>query len=139
MIKKIISLICCACICLSLAACGSTDFGSVAFEDVEFTDLPRDSVIAENSNYILEFDKTNAGIILTSKATGEIWKSTPEDPNGPEVDDLGMPIKKHPRVESILAIECKNFVRDELNAYFSYTDAVQLGRSEEHTSELQSR
>ena len=126
MIKKIITAVCCVAIVLSLTACG-TDFGSKTYKAVEDNDLPYDNLIATNEKYTLELDDSNMGVILTDKSTGEKWSSSPIDEGGQQVDEFGMPIKRHPRVESILAVECKNFVSDEVNTYYSYTDAVNGG------------
>ena len=126
MIKKIITAVCCVAIVLSLTACG-TDFGSKTYKAVEDNDLPYDNLIATNEKYTLELDDSNMGVILTDNATGEKWSSSPIDEGGQQVDEFGMPIKRHPRVESILAVECKNFVSDEVNTYYSYTDAVNGG------------
>ncbi len=126
MFKKIITIICCIAIVLSLAACG-TGFGSKSFKAVEDNDLPYDNLIATNEKYTLELDDSNMGFILTDNATGEKWGTSPIDEGGPQVDEFGMPIKRHPRVESILAVECKNFISDEVNTYYSYTDAVNGG------------
>lgn len=128
MFKKLLSLVCCFAIVLSLAACANNDFGSLEYQKVSASDKPKGNLIAENANYTLELNKLNMGIVLTSKATGEKWSTTPIDPTAPEVDEFGMPVKKHPRVESILAVECKNFIEDESNTYYSYSDAVQDGQ-----------
>ncbi|MBO5322128.1 MAG: hypothetical protein J6B22_05965 [Clostridia bacterium] len=127
MIKKILIILSCFAICLTLTSC-DTGFGSLKYVEANDSDIPVESVIAQNSNYILELDKDNMGIVLTDVKTNEKWSSTPiNDSDEPELDEFGMPINKHPRVESILAVECKNFESDEVNTYFSYTDAVQGG------------
>ncbi len=113
---------------LSLTACSSTDFGSSPYREAEDSEIPSDTLIAENSLYRLELTDSNMGFVLTEKATGKQWSSTPADESGAEVDELGMPIKKHPRVESVLSVECKNFISDETNTYNCYTDALQAGK-----------
>ena len=126
MLKRFIVLICCFAICLSLSACGS-GFGSLNFTEVSGSDKPSDTLIAENSKYTFELDKSNMGLVLTEKSSGEKWSTTPIDPSGEQFDEFGMPIKKHPKVESTLSVECKNFETDESNTYNSYTDAVKDG------------
>lgn len=127
MIKKIFIILCCFALCLTFTAC-DTGFDSLNYTQVEASDLPADAVIATNSKYSLELDKTNMSIVLTDVKTKEKWSTTPIDNSDkPELDEFGMPIQKHPRVESILAVECKNFENDEVNTYFSYTDAVMGG------------
>ncbi len=126
MYKKILAIICCIVLCLTLAACG-TEFNSLKYTEIEFSNKPSDTIIAQNSNYTLELDKNNMGIVLVDNKTQEKWSSTPIDTSGPEVDEFGMPIRKHPRVESILSVECKDFMSNETNTYYSYTDAVKGG------------
>ena len=126
MIRKLLAVVCCFALCLSLAAC-TTGFDSLEYTEIESSDKPSDTLIAQNSEYKLELDKTNMGLVLTDISTGQQWSTTPIDAQGPQVDEFGMPIKKHPRVESILAVECKNFEKDEINTYYSYTDAVKDG------------
>ena len=127
MLKKILAIVCCVAICLSLVACG-TGFGSLKFKGIDDSYKPSDALIAQNEKYTLELDKTNMGLVLTENSTGEQWSTTPIDASGEQVDEFGMPIKKHPRVESILAVECKEFAEDEFNTYYSYTDAVKGGQ-----------
>ena len=127
MIKKILIILCCFALCLTLTAC-DTGFGSLKFVEADGSDIPSDTIIAQNSKYILELDKNNMGIVLTDIQTNEKWSSTPiSDSEEPELDEFGLPVSKHPRVESILAVECKDFVEDEINTYYSYTDAVKGG------------
>lgn len=127
MFKKSIALLCCLLCALSLAAC-DTGFGSLPYEDAQDSEMPSELRIAENETYTLDLDDRNFGLTLTEKSTGLRFSTTPEDPAGPQLDEFGMPIKKHPRVESLLSVECKNFVDDESNTYYSYTDAVQDGQ-----------
>lgn len=127
MFKKILIILSCIAICLTLTSC-DTGFGSLKYVESEGSDIPAESVIAQNSNYILELDQTNMGIVLTDVNTNQKWSSTPvDDSEEPQVDEYGMPLLKHPQVQSILTVECKNFESDEVNTYLSYTDAVRSG------------
>lgn len=126
MIKKIFAVICCIAICLSLSAC-TTGFESLEYQLVEESDKPVDTLIASNSKYTLELVKSDMSLVITDKTSGEKWSTTPIDDGGEQLDEFGMPIKKHPRVQSVLVVECKNFERDEVNNYYSYLDAVQGG------------
>lgn len=126
MIKKLFLIVCCFAICISLAAC-SSGFGSIEYKEVLESDKPVDSLIASNSKYTFEIVKSDMSLILKDNVTGEKWSTTPIDDGGEQLDEFGMPIKKHPRVMSILSVECKNFEKDEVNTYYSYIDAVQDG------------
>ncbi len=119
-------IVCCFALILSLTAC-STDFGSLEYKAASGSDKPRENLIAQNENYKLELNKLNMGFVLTDNLTGEQYSTTPIDTTSPQFDEFGMPIKKHPRVESVLAVECRNFVKNEVNSYYSYIDAVQEG------------
>ena len=111
----------------SLTAC-TTGFGSLVYTEVESSNIPNGNLIAENSNYYFILDKTNMGLILTDKNSGEQWSTTPVDNSEEQLDEFGMPIKKHPRVDSVLSIQCKDFNSDEVNTYNSYTDAFKGGK-----------
>ena len=126
MIKKLLCLVCCLAICLSLSAC-TTGFNSNEYIEVELSDKPVDTLIASNSKYNLEFVKSDMSLVLIDKNSGEKWSSTPIDDGGEQLDEFGMPIKKHPRVQSVLAVECKDFEKDEVNTFYSYIDAVGNG------------
>lgn len=125
--KRFIAIVCCFVFCLSLTACG-TGFGSLKYKGIDDSYKPSDTLIAQNEKYTLELDKTNMGLVLVENSTGLKWGTTPIDASGEQLDEFGMPIKKHPRVESILAVECKEFAEDEFNTYYSYTDAVKGGQ-----------
>lgn len=127
MTKKILAIICSLAICLSFAACSSRGFDSLEYTPVFSSDKPSDTFVAENEKFTLHIDETNMGFILTDKATGEKWSSTPEDPDGPQYDEWGDLITRHPRVESVLAVRCKSFENDEVNTYYSFVDAVRGG------------
>jgi len=127
MIKKIFIILCCFALCLTITAC-DTGFGSLNYKEADGSNLPEQTLIASNSKYSLEVDKANMSLVLTDVKTKQKWSTTPIDDSAePELDEFGMPVQKHPRVESILAVECKNFESDEVNTYFSYTDAVMGG------------
>lgn len=127
MFKRLVVMVCCLAVALSLTAC-STGFGSLEYEEITDSDIPSETLVAQNSKYTLELNKSNMGVVLTEIATGLQWSSTPIDNSEVELDEFGMPIKKmHPKVQAILSVECKDFDRDEINTYNSYTDAVKGG------------
>ena len=90
--------------------------------------MPAETLIAENGSYRLELNRTNMGIILTDLSSGEQWGSSPVSSNGEELDEFGMPVKKHPQVESVLLVKCQNVLGTTEDTYLSYIDAVQEGR-----------
>ena len=63
LIKKILIILSCVALCLTLTAC-DTGFGSLKYTEVSGSDIPNDAVIAQNSKYILEVKK---GLMLVEK------------------------------------------------------------------------
>lgn len=126
MIKKLLIIALCLALCLSFTAC-STGFDSLEYTEVTESDKPRNAKVAENSKYIFEIDKVNMGLVLTDKATGLKFSTTPISSEGEQLDEFGLPVSKHPRVESILMVECKNFEKGETNTYYSFNDVVKNG------------
>jgi len=129
MLKNIISLLCCLFLLVSLMGCSLNTADSVRteFDTKAQSSMPESTFIAENESYRLEYDSKNMGVILTDMKTGEKWGSTP-DSDEEELDELGMPKKRHPQVESILAVKYINFETNVENTVLSYTGAVQNGR-----------
>ena len=127
LVKRLIIMVCCFAVVLSLTAC-STGFGSLKYTETEESNLPSETFVVENSKYKLQLDQSNMGFILTEKSSGKQWNTSSSENSKPQLDEFGMPIKKHPRVESILSIECKDFNSNEMNSYYSYTDSVQGGK-----------
>ncbi len=126
MIKKLLIIALCLALCLSFTAC-STGFSSLEYVDITESDKPRNTKVAENDKFILEIEKSNMGLVLTDKATGQKFRTTPASSEGEQLDEFGLPKSKHPRVESILMVKCKNFVSDEVNTYYSFNDVVKNG------------
>lgn len=126
MVKKLLAFLLTFAICLSFAAC-SSGFESKEYQKVFSSDKPADTLVAENEKFTLQIDENNMGLILTDKETGEEWSTTPKDNAGPQYDEFGLLISKHARVESLLLVQCKNFVEDEVNTYNSFTHAVKNG------------
>lgn len=129
-LRFISSLCAVALIFTSLAGCNNSDAvsGNVYDASVESADFEGD-VIAENNNYILSFNKTSCGVYLTDKKSGKVFGTNPEDEGGQKVDELGMPIKRHPQLESVISLEYLNVTDNTTSKLISYTSAVQDGRT----------
>jgi len=95
LIKRILCLVCCIALVLSLTAC-ATESGSLVYTEVESSNIPNGNLIAENSKYNFILDKTNMGLILTDKITGEQWSTTPIGISEEQLD------------------ECKEYAVDEI-------------------------
>lgn len=90
--------------------------------------FPDGTVICENKRFSLIWKSSNCGVILKDKESGLTWGSAPDIEGEPLVDALGMPIKKHPQVESTVAIEYLNPDTRLEEQAFSYNSAVKNGR-----------
>lgn len=109
-----------------LASCGAAVSRQPVFsETAEITDIDDDTV--ENSDFRLTLDRTNYGVVLTKLSTGETWGTSPSDDDGPKYDELGMPITRHPQVESALKVTYRNAESRTEDILLSYLDAVQDG------------
>ena len=111
--KKILSLLCCVFILLPLSACKEA-VTQPSFNTELESEMPAETLIAENGSYRLELNRTNMGIILTDLSSGEQWGSSPVSSNGEELNEFGMPVKKHPQVESVGGAGIKS-----ISGYFS--------------------
>ena len=127
MLKKVYAVILSFVLLLSLSACGSSK-GQPMFNKDAKNGIPDSTLISENEKYRLEFDADNMGLILTDKVSGTVFSSTPEKSSGEEFDELGMPIKKHPQVESVIKVEYLNSATNTVDTLLSYTGAVKNGR-----------
>lgn len=78
---KIIALISALCLVLgALSGCGNGSTASATYEEIT-ADVSKveSGVIAENDYYSMEWNKDRAAIIVTSKADGSVWSTTPYD------------------------------------------------------------
>lgn len=125
--KKLISILSCLMALLMLTSCGVTVSKQAKFDDSIESQEASETVV-QNSNYKMELDTNNYGIILTNLKTGEKWGSSPIEEGGVQYDDLGMPIRRHPHVESILRVAFRNGESRTEDLMLSNTDAVQDGR-----------
>ena len=91
--------------------------------------IVRDTFIAENDNFVLNLNEVSMGVTLTDKATGKIYGTNPIDENGIQYDELGMPIKRHPQLESVLFIKYLDSEANTTGDAISYTAAVSGGRT----------
>jgi len=127
-VKKIISILCCISVVLTLSACGTALKGTKKFDKKAQNGFPADSLIAENDNYRLEFDSDSGGVILTELSSGEKWGTTPISADGEELDEFGMPVKKHPKIQSPITIRYRDYQNNSIYQNLSFGDAISGGR-----------
>lgn len=126
--KKIFSILCCISIIFTLCACGAENSGVKRFDTKAQAWSPNDTFIAENEKYRLEFDNATGGVILTELSSGEKWGTTPISNGEVEVDEYGIPIKKHPKVQSPITIRYRDYNNNSLYQSLSYSDVISGGR-----------
>lgn len=85
-------------------------------------------IITENDNYKMVWVSSNCSVALVDKNTGVRYCTTPTKEGEPQFDELGMPIKKHPQLESAVIIEYVSNKNDLEEQALSYTAAVSNGR-----------
>lgn len=108
-----------------LTSCGAAVSRQPLYnEAAEITDVEDDSV--ENSRFRMTLNRTGYGVELTELSTGETWGTSPSD-GEPEYDELGMPVTRHPQVESAVKVTYRNAESRTEDVLFSYSDAVQDG------------
>lgn len=96
--------------------------------DIQSSDIS-DTWIAENERYRLELNETSMGVTLTDRQTGNTYGTNPQASGEQQFDELGMPIKRHPQVESVLFIEYLDVEKNTTSKLISYSAAVRSGRT----------
>lgn len=129
--RKYFSCVCAAVLILSmLCGCGQKKVQKKSSfdEEIQSTDV-EDIFIAQNEKLKLEFNKTTQGIQLEDIKTGSLFGSNPVNSGEEQFDELGMPIKRHPQVESTLFIEYLDVKTNTTAQLISYNAAVKGGRT----------
>lgn len=128
MLRKTASFILIFVLLSVFASCGNNTVPSKSFDAGAKDTMVTENVIAENSSFRLEWDDNTKGVILTDLQSSLKWGTTPIDNGAGQVDEFGMPIKKHPKVNSAISI---SYLDSETNTVIdatSYTGAVENGR-----------
>lgn len=113
---------------VALTGCGKVTRPLLPFNTEDETTQPDSAVAAENEIYRMVWDADKMSVSLINKQTGKRWGTSPGDSEEPEYDELGMPIKKHPQVESALFVEYMDAQTNTVNSVISYNGAVRNGR-----------
>lgn len=105
--KRILSIVVCLFLLLSLTACGNSAYVAPqkAFDKEVSSSVPStDEVIASNSKYTLKYDSATGGVDLVDNATGTVWEVCPTPEGEQEFDSMGMPIKRHGFPQSVIEV-----------------------------------
>ncbi len=128
--KIICSALAVALISTSLTGCGTeTKVKKNSFDSKIASTVITDTFIAENDNFKLELNELTMGIMLTDKITGNVYGTNPVDEGGIQYDEFGMPIKRHPQLESVLLLEYLDVEKNTTVKEISYNAAVKGGRT----------
>ena len=130
--QKSLSMICTAAMIITAFAGCSSDKKEIkknSFNSEVESTVIDDKFIAENDNFKLELNEVTMGVILTDKNTGMVYGTNPIDEGGIKYDELGMPIKRHPQLESVLFIKYLDTEKNTTSDMISYTGAVSSGRT----------
>ena len=106
--KKTGRVLLCLLLAVVLTGCsgGESTRSPLAFDAAAAAAVPEDGeVVAENGDYRLLWDASNSSVRLQDTATGAVWGTSPKRSEDEQFDDLGMPIKRSPQVESALFVE----------------------------------
>lgn len=130
--KKVLSLICVLAIASVMFTGCSNDKNTIkknSFDTEAVSSIIGDVFVTENDNFKLEINEVTKGIILTDKNTGKVYGTNPIEEGGIKYDELGMPIKRHPQLESVLFIKYLDTQKNTTSDMISYTAAVSKGRT----------
>lgn len=114
---------------LTFSSCGAdTETVSRAFDTKVQTATFQNATVVENSSLRLAWDETTNGVVLTDRKTGIQWSTSPVNEGGQQFDEYGMPIKKHPKVNSMLVVSYLDVKTNTVVEAVSYTASVENGR-----------
>ena len=131
-LQKCLSAVCVFALMASvLSGCGASKekVKNNSFDTEAVSNSFKEEIIAENNNFSLGFNSVSKGVTLTDKVTGKIYGTNPLEEGGIQYDELGMPIKRHPQLESVLFIKFLDTVKNTTGEAISYTSAVKNGRT----------
>ncbi len=123
--KRLSLLLLCGLLALSATGCGRRAEASLPYAPE--TGGLSSATVAENGDYALLYDATRAAVTLLDKATGNRFGTTPAAAQEPVVDEYGIPVKNHPRLESPLLLEYITPDTNVINAATAYTDCISGG------------
>ena len=130
--KKYLSSVCAVALTVALlCGCGGSGVSQkrLSYDKEKLSTDISDELIAQNENYRLEINRTSLGVSLTDLKTGKIYGTNPVNSGGEQFDEFGMPIKRHPQIESVLFIEYLDTQKNTTSKLISYSAAVQNGRT----------
>lgn len=103
-----------------LSGCTKTDTGYVYDTTSKISEVSS-TVVAENDTLLLEWNNDRKYITVTSKATGDVWSTTPQD-------FLNSEVKRNKNLEAPLNVKVFNPEDKSVTVVSGYSYAVSSGR-----------
>lgn len=124
-LKRLAAVAVCICIALASVGCNnaSKEYTAQRYTPFEY-DVISETAILENSNYALEFTKSNGRVLLLDKSTNTYWGTVPAEKMNVQYDEYGMPIKIHPQLESSVYIDYIPKGSTSAERLYAYSDSV---------------
>lgn len=128
--RRILAIIACFTFVLSLSGCsiGKKTWVARKYEKTVINKSPSNNIVAENDNFRLVWDDTKKILSLIETTTNNYWGVSPKSENENDLDELGMPKKRHPQLESALLVNYIDPTSNVSTLSVSYTDAVKNGK-----------
>ncbi len=129
-IKRISCITLCLLILVMMSACADKAvWNAAAFDSKKLSQrLQNESVIASNENYELIWNVSNCTVSIKETDGDRVWGELAQIDGKPTVNELGMPVKRHPEVESAVIVEYLNPDTNLEEQALSYNSAVKDGR-----------
>lgn len=134
--KRILSIVICLLLLVSLTACGGAGYEPVqgAYNAEVMSNAPSaDETIATNDKYTLQYDAETASINLLENDTENIWEVCPTPKKEPELNEFGLPMESDDLIKSPVQIAAQNATKgidsgEQVAKVTSYNDAVLMGK-----------
>lgn len=98
------------------------------FDEQAVSAEPEAALLAQNDQFRLEWDDGTGGIRLVEIATQRTWGTSPADPETPQLDEYGEPVRRHPMVNSALTVNYISATTQTEDTLTTYAGAVKSGR-----------
>ena len=98
------------------------------FDEQAVSAEPEAALLAQNDRFRLEWDDGTGGIRLVEIATQRTWGTSPADPETPQLDEYGEPVRRHPMVNSALTVNYISATTQTEDTLTTYAGAVKSGR-----------
>ena len=128
-LQRIDCLLLAALLLILCASCGKQiPSHTKNFDEQAVSAEPEAALLAQNDRFRLEWDDGTGGIRLVEIATQRTWGTSPADPETPQLDEYGEPVRRHPMVNSALTVNYISATTQTEDTLTTYAGAVKSGR-----------